>query len=87
MTLLLSLLEGDLDLQKVQDMSSALDFTVVKDRMLNVFTIFAKSILEVEELDIANLKTVAVSSRLQKDSFESSINEAFELFILMKTLA
>ncbi len=40
-TLLLSLLEGDLDIPKINKMSTALDFTVVKDRMQTVFTIFA----------------------------------------------
>lgn len=83
----MSLLEGDLDVQKVKSMSSSLDFTVVKDRMLTVFTIFAKSILDVEELDVASLTLSAVSNRLVKDSFEGSINEGFELYILMQTLA
>ena len=41
MTLLLSLLEGDLDVNKIEKMSAALDYTVVKDRMLTVFTRFA----------------------------------------------
>ncbi len=40
-TLLLSLLEGDLDIPKINKMSNALDFTVVKDRMQTVFTNFA----------------------------------------------
>ena len=37
-TLLLSLLEGDVDIKKINDMADALDFNVVKDRMLIVFT-------------------------------------------------
>jgi hypothetical protein len=54
-TLLLSLLEGDLDIPKIEKMSNALDFTVVKDRMLTVFTLFAEKILGQTDLDIANL--------------------------------
>ena len=44
-TLLLSLLEGDLDLPKIDKMSNALDFMVVKDRMLTVFTNFVEGLL------------------------------------------
>jgi hypothetical protein len=40
-TLLLSLLEGDLDIHKINKMAGALDYVVVKDRMLAVFTVFA----------------------------------------------
>jgi hypothetical protein len=54
-TLLLSLLEGDLDIPKIQKMSNALDYTVVKDRMLAVFTVFAERILETSDIDIAAL--------------------------------
>jgi hypothetical protein len=36
-------------------MSNALDYTVVKDRMLAVFTVFAEEILEMENIDIAAL--------------------------------
>jgi hypothetical protein len=86
-TLLLSLLEGELDVPKVVKMSNALDFTVVKDRMLTVFTIFAEKILGQEDIDLANLTIGMVNNRLIRDSFEGPINEAFELFILMQTLA
>jgi hypothetical protein len=68
-------------------MSNALDFTVVKDRMLTVFTIFAEEILEQSDIDVATLTLSQVNNRLIRDSFEGPINEAFELFILMQTLA
>jgi hypothetical protein len=64
-------------------MSNALDYTVVKDRMLAVFTVFAEEILEMENIDIAQLTIQSLNNRLIKDSFEGSINEAFELYILM----
>jgi hypothetical protein len=64
-------------------MAGALDYTVVKDRMLAVFTMFAEGILEQEGIDIAALTIQSVNNRLIKDSFEGSINEAFELYILM----
>jgi|LauGreDrversion4_2_1035121.scaffolds.fasta_scaffold1139773_1 hypothetical protein len=86
-TLLLSLLEGDLDIPKITKMSNALDFTVVKERMLTVFTTFSEKILGEEEIDIAELTMSTLNNRLERESFEGSINEAFELYILMQTLA
>lgn len=84
---MLSLLEGDLDIPKIHKMSNALDYTVVKDRMLAVFTVFAEKILEQSDIDIASLTLSQVNNRLIRDSFEGPINEAFELYILMQTLA
>ena len=82
-TLLLSLLEGDLDVPKVTKMSQALDFVVVKERMLTVFNLFAEKILNQTEINIAALTLSSVNNRLERDSFEGSISEAFELYILM----
>lgn len=86
-TLLLSLLEGDLDVDKVEKMANALDFKVVKDRLLAVFTHFAKEILERDDINMETLNVNHVNDKLIKDSFEGGINEAFELYILMQTLA
>jgi len=80
-------LEGDLDIPKITKMSNALDFTVVKERMLTVFTTFSEKILGEEEIDIAELTMSTLNNRLERESFEESINEAFELYILMQTLA
>jgi len=55
--------------------------------MLTVFTIFAEGILEQSDIDVATLTLSQVNNRLIRDSFEGPINEAFELFILMQTLA
>jgi len=68
-------------------MSKALDFKVVKDRLKDVFSHFAKEILEKDEIDMETLNINHVNDKLIKDSFEGSINEAFELYILMQTLA
>ena len=80
-------MEGDLDIPKITKMSNALDFTVVKERMLTVFTTFSEKILGEEEIDIAELTMSTLNNRLERESFEESINEAFELYILMQTLA
>ena len=64
-------------------MSSSLDYVVVKDRMLTVFTLFAEKTLEEPIPNVAKLTLSTLNNRLVRDSFEGSISEAFELFILM----
>jgi hypothetical protein len=68
-------------------MSTSLDFIVVKDRMLTVFTLFAEKLLEEPVTNVLNITLSTLNNRLVRDSFEGSISEAFELFILMQTLA
>jgi len=68
-------------------MAGALDFTVVKDRMLAVFSTFVYNLLETTEVDIGNMNLSTVNNRLVRESFEEQITEAFELYILMQTLA
>jgi hypothetical protein len=63
-TLLLSLLEGDLDIPKINKMSNALDFGVVKDRLLTVFTTFAEKTLEETNLNIADLTLSNLDKKL-----------------------
>ena len=86
-TLLLSLLEGDTDIPKITRMSNAVDYNVVKDRMVTVFKMFAERTLGETDLNIADLNLGRLNSALVKDSFEGSINEACELYILLQTLA
>ena len=86
-TLLLSLLEGDTDIPKITRMSNAVDYNVVKDRMVTVFKMFAERTLGETDLNIADLNLGRLNNALVKDSFEGSINEAFELYILLQTLA
>jgi hypothetical protein len=68
-------------------MAGSLDYSVVKDRMLIVFTFFAQQILEQPDLDVAQVTISQINNRLIRDSFEGTINEGFELYILMQTLA
>lgn len=46
-TLLTSLLEGEIDIEIMNRMAFSLDFFVMKDRMLDVFTSFALEVLGV----------------------------------------
>lgn len=86
-TLLTSLLEGEIDIEIMNRMAFSLDFFVMKDRMLDVFTSFAMEVLGVEELDVKELSVNKLNNRLKKESFELSISEAFEIYILMHSLA
>lgn len=45
-TMLTSLLEGEIDIDIMNRMAFSLDFFVMKDRMLSVFTQFAEEILD-----------------------------------------
>lgn len=44
-TLLTSLLEGEIDIEIMNRMAFSLDFFVMKDRMLDVFSSFAMEVL------------------------------------------
>ena len=51
------------------------------------WSLFAERTLGETDLNIADLNLGRLNSALVKDSFEGSINEAFELYILLQTLA
>jgi len=71
---LTSLLEGEIDIEIMNRMAFSLDFFVMKDRMLDVFTSFAMEVLGVEELDVKELSVNKLNNRLKKESFELSIS-------------
>ena len=48
MDLLMSLIEGEVDLEIMQRMSISLDMEVLKERMLKVFVQFAEEVLDIE---------------------------------------
>jgi hypothetical protein len=85
--LLTSLLEGEIDIDIMKNMAFSLDFTIMKERMLTVFTTFCCDILEVQSVDILDLSLNKINKRLKKESLDSNVAEAFEIFILMHSLA
>ena len=85
-TLLTSLLEGEIDMDIMQRMAFSLDFNVMKERMLNVFTLFSQEILG-GEIDVKEISLNKLNNRLQKESFDGNVGEAFEIYILMHSLA
>lgn len=68
-------------------MANSLDFTMMKNRLLKVFTRFAIEMLELSNIVIKDLPLSKLNNRLDKDSFEGSVQEAFEIYILMHSLA
>ena len=88
-TLLLSLLEGEEDEDIISNMSASLDFEIMKERLFKVFKLFA--ILQLrpknDSLDVEKMSLSALNNTLKRDSFAGNIIEAFEIFILMHTLA
>lgn len=87
MTLLTSLLEGELDMDIMNNMAFSLDFTIMKERMLTVFIKFSCDILEVDSIDMQELSLNKINKRLTKESLDSNVAEAFEIYILMHSLA
>ena len=86
-TLLTSLIEGEVDIEIVNLMVNALDFETMKNRMLNVFKRFAESILDKENLVVREIPFKKIFDKLLKDSFDTSVAEAFEIYILLHSLA
>ena len=85
--MLTSLLEGEVDYDIINKMAYSLDFTMMKNRLLKVFTRFAMKMLDTENIVIKDLGLSKLNNRLDKDSFEGSVQEAFEIYILMHSLA
>jgi len=86
-TLLTSLIEGEVDIEIVNLMVNALDFETMKNRMLNVFKRFAEIILDRQNLVVREIPFKKIFDKLQKDSFDTSVAEAFEIYILLHSLA
>ena len=84
MTLMLSLLEGKCDKELKERMIQALDnFYIVFQRMNSIYEKFVKEKLGLNPKKASLLK---VTKNLANDSFDDSIIEGFELYILIKVL-
>jgi hypothetical protein len=86
-TLLTSLLEGEIDMEIINRMALSLDFNMLKDRLLTVFKRFVEKLLGKSNVVIKDLALSVLDNRLQKDSFDEAVQEAFEIYILIHTLA
>ena len=83
----MSLLEGEIDMDIMNRMAVSMDFKVMKERMVNVFTAFAREILQQDNINFKELNINKISNKLKKDSLDSNVAEAFEIYILMHSLA
>ena len=89
-TMLMSLLEGEIDMDIMNRMTVSMDFKIMKERMLKVFTVFVKELMGIESkqpIDFKRLSINQISNKLKKESLDSNIVEAFEIYILMHSLA
>jgi hypothetical protein len=80
---LLSLLEGDADIEILKRITESLDFKKIKERMYEVFEYFVTNELKFPKIS----SLVSINSQITRDSFKGRINEGFNLFILMLKLA
>ena len=85
--MLTSLLEGEVDHDIINKMANSLDFGMMKSRLLKIFTRFSVQMLETENIVVKDLPLSKLNNKLDKDSFDSCIQEAFEIYILMHSLA
>lgn len=69
-TLLTSLLEGEVDMEIISRMAFSLDFNMMKNRLLIVFQRFAEKLLDKGSLIVKDIPLVALDNRLQKESFD-----------------
>lgn len=58
-------------------MSFSLDMSVMKERMVNVYQKFAEELLGEEDIDLTELTINRLNNRLEKNSFDGNIAEAF----------
>lgn len=89
-TLLLALLEGTPEITVINKMSQSLDFTLMKERMYYVYKEFVIELLKLKNTkdeNIANILITTVNNSLKQDSFEGPINEGFDIYILLQSLA
>jgi hypothetical protein len=89
-TLLLSLLEGTPDSDIINRMSQSLDFTLMKERMAEVYTEFIISLMKIknpkEDL-VLSMSITYVDKYLKQDSFDENLQEGFDIYILLNDLA
>ena len=89
-TLMISLLEGEADDQIIERMTQSIGFSVFKQRMEEVFEFFIIELLGLEKRKsnlIQDTSLSKINSLLKHDSFETSIGEGFDIYILFNIMA
>lgn len=89
-TLMISLLEGEADQHIIERMTLSIGFSVFKQRMEEVFEFFLIEIMGLnkrKENLIQDTSLSHVNSLLKYDSFDGSIAEGFDIYILFNILA
>ena len=76
-SLLVSLLEGEVDMEIMNRMAFSLDMAVIKQRLLTEFEDFACELLNMDSINMKEFQTVRLNKNLKKESFEGNIQECF----------
>jgi hypothetical protein len=83
-TLLVSLLEGEVNQDIIGRMAKGLDFGTLKNRVTRIFYKFAIGVLgESEDLKFSDIPLAKLMNCLLANSFESIIKEGFEIYNLL----
>eukprot|EP00347_Sterkiella_histriomuscorum_P021853 403332539 len=82
--LLLSIIEGPIDQEIIKNITVSLDdFEIIFERLNSVYTTFVTEELGLPE----NSSLSTIQGELGKDSFDGDIQEGFDIFILVNSLA
>lgn len=81
--LLLSIIEGPIDQEIIRNITVSLDdFVVIFDRLKKVYQSFVSDLGLTENASLSS-----IMGELKKDSFDGDVQEGFDIFILVNSLA
>lgn len=89
MDLLISLIEGEVDLNIMTQMAFSLDIGVLKERMLTVYKNFIAEVRGKErggQVDVNTVSLITVMKEMRRNSFDFTIKDAFQIFILFNSM-
>jgi hypothetical protein len=88
MELLVSLIEGEVDLEIMSQMAFSLDIGVLKERMLKVYKNFVAEVrgMSADEVDVNNVSLLQVMRQMDRFAFDSTIQECFQIYILFNSM-
>ncbi len=84
--LVLSLLEGEADLEIIDTISGSLDYKLMRERIKEAYENFVKKTFPNFEDKVWDISSKNVQGALRDNSFDGAVNEGFDLFILLNTL-
>ena len=71
----------------INRMAQSLDFDMIKDRMVAIFLRFAQKLENNDTLEVSQITVPKINKNLDRDDFDGCIAEAFQIYILINSLA